>query len=55
MKFFKCNQDNTIFALMKSSEPSTTCAHAEFLMTDADEVIAAYEYCNIHGLWKAEV
>lgn len=22
---------------------------------DNDEVIAAYEYCNIHGLWKTEV
>lgn len=27
---------------------------AEFLLTDGDEVIAAYEYCNLHGLWKAE-
>ncbi|MBQ2450939.1 MAG: desulfoferrodoxin [Lachnospiraceae bacterium] len=124
MKFFKCNQDKTIFTLMKSGAPSTTCnhaefeelvpgttdgaaekhvpvikvegnrvtvligevehpmteehyiewitletkkgmqtvyldpkggkPHAEFLLTDADEVIAAYEYCNIHGLWKAE-
>ena len=27
---------------------------AEFLLTDGDAVVAAYEYCNIHGLWKAE-
>ena len=27
---------------------------AEFLLTDGDEVVAAYEYCNLHGLWKAE-
>ena len=20
-----------------------------------DEIVAAYEYCNLHGLWKAEV
>ncbi len=26
---------------------------AEFIMTDGDEVIAAYEHCNLHGLWKA--
>lgn len=26
---------------------------AEFLLTADDEVIAAYEYCNIHGLWKS--
>lgn len=27
---------------------------AEFMLCDDDEVIAAYEYCNLHGLWKAE-
>lgn len=27
---------------------------AEFMLTDSDEVVAAYEYCNLHGLWKAE-
>lgn len=27
---------------------------AEFLLADGDEVIAAYEYCNLHDLWKAE-
>ena len=26
---------------------------AVFALTDDDEVIAAYEYCNLHGLWKA--
>ena len=25
-----------------------------FALTDGDEVTAAYEYCNLHGLWKAE-
>ena len=25
---------------------------AEFVVTES--VIAAYEYCNLHGLWKAE-
>ena len=28
--------------------------YAEFLL-DHDEVVAAYEYCNLHGLWKYEV
>ncbi|NLO46109.1 MAG: desulfoferrodoxin [Clostridiales bacterium] len=28
---------------------------AVFLVTEGDEVEAAYEYCNIHGLWKATV
>ncbi len=30
-----------------------TAPAAEFLLTDGDEVVAAYEYCNLHGLWKA--
>ena len=25
-----------------------------FALTDGDEAVAAYEYCNLHGLWKAE-
>ncbi len=27
---------------------------AEFLLTEDDKVISAYEYCNLHGLWKAD-
>lgn len=27
---------------------------AEFMLTDTDEVKAAYAYCNLHSLWKAE-
>lgn len=26
---------------------------AEFMLSDSDKVVAAYEYCNLHGLWKA--
>lgn len=26
---------------------------AEFLLTDSDEPVAVYAYCNVHGLWKA--
>ena len=25
---------------------------AEFALLEGEEVIAAYEYCNLHGLWK---
>lgn len=28
---------------------------AVFSLATGDEVIAAYEYCNLHGLWKATV
>ena len=26
---------------------------AEFAIIDGDEVLEVYEYCNLHGLWKA--
>ena len=25
---------------------------AEFCLADGEELVAAYEYCNLHGLWK---
>ena len=30
-------------------------AWAEFSIVEGDEVIAAYAYCNLHGLWKGEL
>ncbi len=27
---------------------------AEFMICEDDEAVAAYAYCNLHGLWKAE-
>lgn len=27
---------------------------AEFTVADDDKVVCAYEFCNLHGLWKAE-
>ena len=27
---------------------------AVFALTEDEKVVAAYEYCNLHGLWKAE-
>ncbi len=27
---------------------------AQFSLLPGDEVVAAYEYCNLHGLWKSE-
>ena len=26
---------------------------AEFILTEDDEFVAAYAYCNLHGLWKS--
>ncbi len=28
---------------------------AEFVLAEGETAVAAYEYCNLHGLWKAEV
>ncbi len=27
---------------------------AEFILAEDDKVVAAYEYCNLHGFWKVE-
>lgn len=34
--------------LTPSDKPEAT-----FTINEGDEVIAVYEYCNLHGLWKA--
>ena len=28
---------------------------AEFILADGEKAVAAYEYCNLHGLWKADI
>ena len=28
---------------------------AVFALADGEKAVAAYEYCNLHGLWKTEV
>ena len=28
---------------------------AAFILNDGDEVVAAYEYCNLHRLWKKQL
>lgn len=27
---------------------------AEFVLAEGEHLLAAYEYCNLHGLWKTE-
>lgn len=34
--------------LKPGMEPSV-----EFMICDSDEVVAAFAYCNLHGLWKS--
>lgn len=31
----------------------TGAPEAHFALADGDELVAAYAYCNLHGLWKA--
>lgn len=40
---------NQRVALQPGQEPV-----AQFALLPGDEVVAAYEYCNLHSLWKAE-
>lgn len=42
-------QGNQRKALCAGQDPKV-----EFMICDGDEVVAAYAYCNLHGLWKAE-
>ncbi len=34
---------------------ATDKPEAEFIVADGDEPVAAYEFCNLHGLWKADI
>jgi len=36
-------------SLIPDTEPK-----AIFVLGEGEEVVAAYEYCNLHGLWKTE-
>ncbi len=41
-------QGNQRKPLSHTGEPK-----AAFALADGDEVVAVYEYCNLHGLWNA--
>ena len=41
------NQGNYIKNLAPNQAPQ-----ASFILSDGEKAIAAYEYCNLHGLWK---
>ena len=34
---------------------ATDKPEAEFVVADGDEPVAAYEFCNLHGLWRADI
>ena len=33
----------------------TGAPEAKFMLAEGEKVVAAYEYCNLHGIWKATV
>ena len=39
-------------SLIKYLQPGEK-PQASFVLADGDQLVAAYEYCNLHGLWKA--
>lgn len=43
-------QGNQRKYLIVDGEPSV-----QFALVEGDAVVAAYAYCNLHGLWKTEV
>ena len=44
------NQGNYIKNLVPGQAPQ-----ASFILADGEQAVAAYEYCNLHGLWKVEL
>ena len=44
------NQGNLIKNLVPGQAPQAT-----FVLADGEQAVAAYEYCNLHGLWKADI
>lgn len=48
--FLETGKGGQIVKLDPNSEPV-----AEFCVADGDEAVAAYAYCNLHGLWKMEI
>ena len=44
------NQGSQIKYLKPDTAPEVT-----FALAEGEEVIAVYEYCNLHGLWKTEM
>ena len=44
------NQGNYIKNLVPGQAPQ-----ASFILADGEQAVAAYEYCNLHGLWKADI
>lgn len=45
----------TNFGYHKTDLKPGQAPSAVFALADGEEPVAAYEYCNLHGLWKAAI
>ena len=41
-------------SIIKYLEPNQE-PQATFVLADGEQAVAAYEYCNLHGLWKKDI
>ena len=55
MNVAKRGQDSYLVLLNAGVNWYETKAAAEFILAEGDKPVAAYEYCNLHGLWKADI
>ncbi|MCR5833394.1 MAG: desulfoferrodoxin [Selenomonadaceae bacterium] len=48
--FLQTNRGGQYVYLTPTDKPE-----AEFVLADGEKAVAVYEYCNLHGLWKADI
>lgn len=48
--YIETNMGNQIKFLKPGDKPERI-----FMLAEGEKLLAAYEYCNLHGLWKKEV
>ena len=48
--YLQTKKGGQYYHLTPSDKPEAT-----FLVAEGDTPIAVYEYCNLHGLWKADI
>lgn len=41
--------------IQRKALPHTGEPKAVFVLSEGEQAVAAYEYCNLHGLWKKEL
>ena len=49
------NRDRLWYPFMKKDLKPGQEPVAEFVLADGESATGAYEYCNLHGLWKKDI